>query len=138
MFEKILVALDESDHSKKALGIAGDLAEQSKGEVRVVHVREAPLGMGGALTEVERVEKAQAYVDDAVKMLSDRGVTASGEVINEHYSRIASSILHAAQTDGASVIVLGSRGITSLEGLVLGSVTHRILHLSKIPVLVIP
>ncbi|MFZ0171563.1 MAG: universal stress protein [Acidimicrobiales bacterium] len=137
MFEKILVALDESDHSKKALATAGDLAEMSKGEVRVLHVREVPLGMGGPLTEVEPTQRAQTYLDEAVKSLTDRGITASGDVRNSHNGRIAAEIIDEAQNFGASVIVLGSRGVTALEGLVIGSVTHKVLHLSTLPVVVV-
>ena len=137
MFEKILVALDESEHSKKALATAGDLAEMSKGEVRVLHVREVPLGMGGPLTEVEPTQRAQTYLDEAVKSLTDRGITASGDVRNSHNGRIAAEIIDEAQNFGASVIVLGSRGVTALEGLVIGSVTHKVLHLSTLPVVVV-
>lgn len=137
MFEKILIGLDESDHSKKALAAAGDLAAMSKGEVRVVHVREVPLGMGGPLTEIEPSQKAQTYVDAAVKSLTDRGITASGEVRNSHNGRISAEIIDESHSFGASVIVLGSRGLTELAGLILGSVTHRVLHLSTLPVVVV-
>jgi nucleotide-binding universal stress UspA family protein len=137
MFEKILVAVDESDHSTKALAAAGDLAEMSKGEVRVVHVREVPFGMGGPLTEVEPSQRAQNYVDEAAKSLTSRGITGSGEVRNSHNGRIAAEIIDASQSFGASVIVIGSTGVTSLAGLVIGSVTHKILHLSTLPVLVV-
>jgi nucleotide-binding universal stress UspA family protein len=138
VFEKILVALDESDHSTKALATAGALAEMSKGEVRVLHVREAPLGMGGPLTELEPSRQAQTYVDEAVKGLTNRGIVASGDVRNSRNGRIAAEIIDEAKSFGAVVIVLGSRGMTSLEGLVLGSVTHKILHLAKVPVFVVP
>lgn len=137
MFEKILVAVDESDHSKKALAMAGDLASMSKGEVRVLHVREVPLGMGGPLTEVEPSQQAQAYVDEAVQTLTGRGITASGDVRNSHNGRIASEIVDESERFDASVIVLGSRGVTNIEGLILGSVTHKVLHLSKLPVIVV-
>jgi nucleotide-binding universal stress UspA family protein len=137
MFEKILVALDESDHSKKALATAGDLAEMSKGEVRVVYVREAPLGMGGPLTEIEPSRQAQTYVDESVKSLTDRGIAASGDVRNSQNGRIAAEIIDESKSFGASVIVLGSRGLTELAGLIIGSVTHRILHLSTLPVVVV-
>jgi nucleotide-binding universal stress UspA family protein len=137
MFEKILVALDESDHSKKALATAGDLAEVFKGEVRVLHVREVPLGMGGPLTEIEPSKKAQTYVDETVKSLTDRGITASGDVRNSHNGRIAAEIVDESRSFGASVIVIGSKGVTALEGLILGSVTHKILHLSTLPVVVV-
>lgn len=137
MFGKILVALDESDHSKKALAAAGDLAEALKSEVRVVHVRELSFGMGGPLTEVEPSQEAQSHVDNAVKSLADRGITASGDVRQTHKGRVAAEIIAEAKAFGASVIVTGSRGMTELEGLILGSVTHRILHLSTLPVVVV-
>ncbi|MGO8877125.1 MAG: universal stress protein [Acidimicrobiales bacterium] len=137
MFEKILVALDESEHSKKALATAGDLAEMSKGEVRVVHVREVPLGMGGPLTEIEPSQEALAFVDESVKSLTARGITASGAVRNSHNGRIAAEIIDESGSFGASVIVVGSRGVTALEGLVIGSIAHKVLHLSTLPVVVI-
>jgi len=137
MFKKILVAVDESDHSKKALAAAGDLAEALKSEVRVVHVRETPLGMGGSLTEPESNPEALSVVDDAVKSLVDRGVTASGELRHTHRGRVAAEIIGGAEDFGATAIVVGSRGMTELAGLIIGSVTHRILHLSNLPVIVI-
>lgn len=136
MFEKILVALDESEHSKKALATAGDLAEMSKGEIRVVHIREVPLGMGGPLTEIEPSQQALDFVDESVKNLTDRGITATGTVRNSHNGRIAAEIIDEAGSFGASVIVVGSRGVTALEGLVIGSIAHKVLHLSTLPVVV--
>jgi nucleotide-binding universal stress UspA family protein len=44
--------------------------------------------------------------------------------------------LDAAKESGADLIITGSRGLTDLQGLVLGSFTHKLIQLSKIPVLV--
>jgi len=72
-----------------------------------------------------------------VKSLTDRGVIASGDVRNAHNGRIAADIVDEAESFGASAIVLGSKGVTALEGLIIGSVTHKVLHLSTLPVVVV-
>jgi Universal stress protein family len=54
MFERILAAIDGSDRSGRAIEMAGELAKLSKGEVRVVHVHEYSLGVGGPLIDEPR------------------------------------------------------------------------------------
>jgi nucleotide-binding universal stress UspA family protein len=135
MFEKILVALDRSDESEKALVAAGNLAALSGGEVRVLHVHEISLGVGGAILPETHAE-AETLVNDAVKGLEDKGVIASGGFRTTHSGRVAAAIIEEAQEVGATVVVVGSRGITALEGIILGSVTLKLLHLSKLPMFV--
>ena len=136
MFETILVAIDHSDHSKHALSAAKDLAKAAKSQVRVVHVREMSIGKPGPVPK-EFSDEANALVDEAVKDFTADGIGASGTVRNSHTGRVAAEIIGEADEAGASVIVLGSRGLTDLEGLVMGSTTHKVLHLGTIPVLVV-
>ena len=136
MFEKILVAIDHSDHSQHALSAASDLAKCSGGKVRVVHVREMSIGKPGPVPK-EDTDAAKALVDEAVKALTDEGLEATGVVHDSHTGRVASVIIQDAGESEVSVIVMGSRGLTYLEGLVLGSTTHKVLHLGTLPVLVV-
>jgi nucleotide-binding universal stress UspA family protein len=136
VFETILVAIDHSDHSQHALAAAQDLAKCSGGKVRVVHVREMSIGKPGPVPK-EDIDAAKALVDEALKKLTDAGIEATDVVHDSHTGRVATVIIAEAAESGASVIVMGSRGLTDLEGLVMGSTTHKVLHLGTIPVLVV-
>jgi nucleotide-binding universal stress UspA family protein len=137
-FGKVLVALDGSEHSHRALAAAKELASLSDGELRVVHVREvdAAFGRGGPL-EVENEDTAQKYLRDTLTELSDSHRAATGVVRASPAGRIAVEITEEAVGWDASVIVVGSRGLNSLAAAVLGSIATKVIHLSKVPVLVV-
>lgn len=137
MFETILVAIDHSDHSQRALSTAKDLAKCAGGKIRIVHVREAPVGRKFGPVSTEFSEEADALIEDAVKAVTADGIAATGVVRDSHTGRVASEILDEAADSEASVVVLGARGLTDLAGLVLGSTTHKVLHLGTLPVLVV-
>jgi len=137
VFETILVAIDHSDHSQRALSIAKDLAKCAGGNIRVVHVREAPIGRKFGPVSTEFSEEANALVEDAVKAVTADGIAATGVVRDSHAGRVASEILDEAADSKASVVVVGARGLTDLAGLMLGSTTHKILHLGTLPILVV-
>jgi len=65
------------------------------------------------------------------------GIAATGVVRDSHAGRVASEILDEAADSKASVVVVGARGLTDLAGLMLGSTTHKILHLGTLPILVV-
>jgi nucleotide-binding universal stress UspA family protein len=50
---------------------------------------------------------------------------------------IVETILDVVEAEEADMIVIGSRGKTDLEGLLLGSITHQVLHVATVPVLVV-
>ncbi len=135
MFETILVAIDHSDHSQRALSVAKELAQCSGGKIRIVHVREVLIGKAGHVPK-ELADEADELVDDSVKAATKEGIDATGAVFVSHSGHVASVILQEAADSSASVIVMGSRGRTDLEGLVMGSTTHKVLHLGTLPVLV--
>ncbi len=137
MFETILVAIDHSDHSQRALLTAKDLAKCVGGKVRIVHVREVSVGRKSVPASAEFSDEANALVEDAVKAVTADGIAATGVVRETHLGRVAPEILGEAADSEASVVVLGARGLTDLEGLVLGSTTHKVLHLGTLPVLVV-
>ena len=136
MYEHILLAVDGSEPSNRAVLAAAELAHRLDTEILVVHVRERePTRYVGV--ELESNEEASDLVDEAVRTLKDAGLSARGEVHGAIYGRAARVILELAAENGTGLIVMGSRGLSDLAGLVLGSVTHKVLHLAHCPVLVV-
>jgi nucleotide-binding universal stress UspA family protein len=136
MVERIVLAVDGSAPSNRAIETAADLARKLGAEVIVLHVREREVAHVGAPDD-ESTDEVRDLVDGTVRQLKDIGVSARGEVQSTMFGRAARVILEAANQDGAGMIVMGSRGLSDLAGLVLGSVTHKVLHLARCPVLVV-
>jgi nucleotide-binding universal stress UspA family protein len=136
MIQKILLAIDGSELSGKATAMATQIASKFGSEVVVLHVCERSFGRGGEPIILESDEEARDMVDLAVRALKDSGVSARGEVRSGLYGRAAHEILATADAEDPDLIVMGSRGLSDLKGLLVGSVTHKVLHLGDRPVLV--
>ena len=138
MFDRILIAVDGSEHAKKLAERVIELAVASKSEVRVLNVHEIPWTGRAAPVEMDgETKEAATLVAGVVSKFAEAGVSASGAVRQSIAGRIAGEIVGEATDWGASSIALGTRGRSDLEGVFTGSVCHRVLHLSKLPVLVI-
>lgn len=138
MYDKVLVAIDHSPVSDRAVLAARDLAQLSNGEVWVLHLRELELGgRAGALPPRETQSEADAEVAASVEILTQAGVKAHGIVKKTMYGYAAREIVADAIELGCDVIVMGSRGHGDLAGLVIGSTTHKVIHLTDRPVLIV-
>lgn len=136
MFERILLAVDGSEHSAKAIPVAGDLARRYGGEVIVLHVREHELGMGGDI-DVETPQEAVELVDGVLRTLKDEDTNVRGEVVRVPLGQTPRAILDAAKDEGVNLIVMGTRGLSDWGRLLMGSVAHKVVHLAEVPVLVV-
>jgi nucleotide-binding universal stress UspA family protein len=138
MYDKILVAVDQSPVSDRAVLAARDLALLSKGEVWVLHLREFGVGgKAGAVPPHEAQSAADAEVAASVEILTQAGVKAHGVVRNTMAGHVAREIVADAIELDCGVIVMGSRGRGDLAGLVIGSTAHKVLHLADRPVLIV-
>jgi nucleotide-binding universal stress UspA family protein len=138
MYDKILVAIDNSEPSNRAVLAARDLAVLSKGEVWVMHLREREIAVKtGVAFADETAEEANEEIEGALKVLAEAGVKAHGEVGTTIYGYAARVIADNAIEHGVDVIVMGSRGRSDLAGFILGSTAHKVLHLTDRPVLIV-
>jgi len=138
MYDKILVAVDHSEISDRAVLAARDLALLSKGEVWVLHLREREIAVKTGLAMTDETESdANAKVSAVVEKLAEDGVKAHGEVRTTLYGYAARDIVDDAIEHDADVIVMGSRGRSDLAGFILGSTAHKVIHLTDRPVLIV-
>lgn len=135
MFRRILVAIDGSDYSQQALPSAIEVAKKFGSEVFVLHVSEHDRGRAAAFS-VESPADATKLVYDAVARLRGAGLTTSGVVHEVAVGHVAKDIVETACATGSDLIVTGSRGLSDVQGLLVGSVTHKVMQLSHVPVLV--
>jgi len=135
MFNRILVAVDGSEYSRLVIPTALGVARKFHSEVFVLHVSEHDRGRA-AVYSTETPAEATRLVADAVKAFTDQGVPASGEVHDVAAGHIAKNIVDTAAVLRSELIVMGSRGLSDVQGILLGSVTHKVMQLAQIAVLV--
>ncbi len=147
MFKRILVAYDGSNGAWEAIGKAAELAKITDAEILVLTVYrhhsmlEASLSMvrgsdreGGSLDDTMRAVAREA-AEEAKAQAKDLGAEKVQAFIKGgNYAR---TIVSFAREKGCDLIVVGSRGLGSSEGYMLGSVSHKVTSLTDTPVLVI-
>lgn len=138
MFDKILLAVDGSLPSDAAVEVAIALAGKTGAAVKAVHVRvhDTIVSKAGSGPDLETTEDATILLARAVNKLKSAGLVAHGTMRQATVTTIAREIVDVADELGADVIVVGSRGLSALSEMVLGSVSNKIIHLSGRPVLV--
>jgi nucleotide-binding universal stress UspA family protein len=137
-FTNILVAYDGSDHSQKALDLAVKIAGCSAGKLKVLFAFDKVPTIFGDDETAHFIERAMSKGRDvlgaATAQLREAGVEFSTAIVE---GPAAEAILRIAQAEGCDLIIMGSRGRGMVQGLLLGSVSYRVLHHAQIPVLIV-
>jgi len=145
MFERILVPYDGSKGARKALETAVELARYADAELLLLTVYrhhsmlEASLSMvrpqdPGNLDDVMR-DHAKEVVEHAKDEAQRLGAAKLRAFVRS--GPVARGIVAFAEERKADLIVLGSRGLGSVEDYLLGSVSHKVTGLADIPVMVV-
>jgi nucleotide-binding universal stress UspA family protein len=138
MFDVIIWASDGSEHADRALEYAGGLAEADGSRLIALHVKEVTLGRAGGYPVQVDEEEVEQKVQRQAHDLKDSGIDAAYEERGTTAGGAAHAIADAAKDAGAGLIVAGTRGQGPVSGLLLGSVTQRLLHVAPCPVLAVP
>jgi nucleotide-binding universal stress UspA family protein len=139
MFERILLAVDGSEHAMRAAKVAAELARAMKSErVRVVVCYDK---IPSYLGDPNLQQAIHTRLAEAEKVLKD-AVDALGSVPAEVHTEIlegdpAEVITDVARIRDSSVIVMGSRGLGGLAGLLLGSTSQKVVSHAPCPVLIV-
>jgi nucleotide-binding universal stress UspA family protein len=143
----MLVAIDGSETATKALAYALSLAEKCDAEVQIVSVvppvksimprfalTAPPVHYTMFINEVEK--RLKTVLSDALKEAKEKrpSIKVSVRLLKGHP---ADKIVQTAQEEGFDLIVVGSRGLSGVEELVLGSVSDRVADRATCPVLIV-
>lgn len=138
MYKQILAAIDGSDCSWRALEHTRSLAETFHARILLVH---AFLHTSDLLSydDFERLiskrkQVGQTYLDDARERIGTIACEIGDELLE---GPEAEAILTIARSREVDLIVMGSRGLGTLEGFLLGSVSRKVMHYAACPVLIV-
>ncbi len=139
MFEKVLLAVDGSEHALHAARTAADLARTMNAkEFRIVVAYDfipPYLGEPNMQFAIDaRMEEAQTIMRKTVNTVGDIPCEIHTELIE---GSIAQAIIEVATTRKSDVIVMGSRGLGTLAGLLLGSTSQKVVAHAPCPVLIV-
>jgi nucleotide-binding universal stress UspA family protein len=138
MFRTIVWATDGSAAADAALPYAKALAAADHGKLVAVYGEEHFVGRASAYPVQADSDEIKAKIHNQVDQLREEGLDASLTIVPGLGSGTAHLIADAAREIGADAIVAGTRGHGPVTGLLVGSVTQRLLHVAPCPVLVIP
>ncbi|HEX3030763.1 MAG TPA: universal stress protein [Bacillota bacterium] len=140
MFKKILVPVDGSANSVRALKTAHSMAEQYGAEITLVNVVSLPTGNAAFASElgvipgnvVEALEKeAEAMLAKASEEFAELAVTKVVRTGNP-----AGEILQELK-NGYDLVIMGSRGLGTVQGFLMGSVSDKVTHYAKCTVMLV-
>ena len=138
MFKNILLAVDGSEYSHKAIEYAKSLTERYGANLWLVHVFSHTSDLLGyqdfEKLYAKRKSAGQAVLDSAKKILGSTTFKVHEELLE---GSEAEAILTVAENHRADLIVMGTRGFGAVKGMLVGSVSRKVIHLSTCPVMVV-
>ena len=139
MFKSLLVAIDGSEPSKKALAFACDLANKYEACLTILHVayntaqsHTMVLGSSAMIyqgNQKELDEMAIIVMDAAREITAEAGCKETKFEVKQ--GTPSDQILRYSRDNNIDLVVLGSRGLSDVAGFFQGSVSHRVNHLSE-------
>lgn len=140
---KVLVAFDGSDHSKRALQYVIDFARDTgyPVEVHVLNVQQEPILYGDYMSpnmidalKSSPLAKAETVLEEAVTALQAAGLAHQTYPL---LGNVAEQVHETVKRVGCDTVVMGTRGLGSFSGLLLGSVANRVIHEVSVPIVLV-
>ena len=148
MFKNILVALDGSQHSSRAADVAIELAQHYGARLQFITVsKQPPARLSEELQRYMEIEQlkgtpdllitdiAKNILDEAEKRARSKGLKDVKTTAKT--GPVARTIVDVAKRSEADVIIMGSRGLGTVEGILLGSVSHKVVSLADCNVMTV-
>jgi nucleotide-binding universal stress UspA family protein len=138
LFEKILVPLDGSEHSIKALETAVQIAHKFNGKITLIHVYSigglaiSPTPVRGFIEAIRKV--GASILADGEKRVKAEGVHVETLLLEGH---AVEQIVKACKEGKFDLVVMGARGLSRIKEMLLGSVSDGVTRHACCPVLVV-
>ena len=139
MFHHVLIGYDGSAQSKKALEYGIDFAMHAGAELTIVTVFSRVPEYFGSPQYDDLVGRMANEARQAAEMAAEQARAVNIEKVNVEVleGSAAERLLAVAEARGCDCIVVGSRGRGEMAGLLLGSVSDRLAHHARVPVLIV-
>ena len=132
LYEKILVPIDGSEHSKRALKEAIEVAKMTGGAITLLNVTQS--GSSNMQPESEMTpNKEKSVLSEGQKLAETHGILVKTLLLK---GKIVDQIIKTAREGHFDLIVVGARGLSKLEEIMLGSVSHGVTENATCPVIV--
>lgn len=136
---RILISVDGSSRSRRVVERAAEMAEKFQAKVVLLHVRQKVLDLLGEPYYQQVLNKyihtAEGIVAPLKMLLEERGIEHEVLILE---GDPAEAVTVAAVDEKCDLIVMGTRGLSNLQGLALGSVSHKVLQTAECMVLIVP
>jgi len=137
---RVLLPVDGSEHSFRSAKFIADFVKQHGAlEVHVVNVEPVPLewqthGMESEAIKGHLAARGHMAMNPVLEFFKQEGIACQAQV---RHGEVAATVVALADELGCDTIVIGTRGLGAISGLALGSVTTKVLHLTRLPVVCI-
>ncbi len=145
MYKQILVAIDGSRGGRRALDEAVKIAKATGGTVQALYVVRHParlVDISTGFAEEQTRQSAEADVataalDEAKSVFAQAGITGTTRAADSNGEEIAAVIHRIAREDAVDLVVLGTRGLSGVKRLLIGSVAESFLRIADRPVMLV-
>ena len=139
---KILIAVDGSEHARRAIEAVGKMAKSSLDlEASLICVSPEPIFYGDySAATIRKIEEEQKEHQDVILTRGAELAKAQGIKLGEPvrvFGVVANEIVRAADERKVDQIVMGTRGMGAVGNMVLGSVAQRVLYQTSVPLLLV-
>jgi nucleotide-binding universal stress UspA family protein len=141
MYKRILVPVDGSETSTKALVAALQLAREGGGRVRLIHTLDELAYLSGFEVSGDLIQLARDYaskvLQDALEVAKAAGVPAESKLVEGAGARLGEVVADEARAWEADLVVVGTHGRRGVSRVLLGSGAEQVLRLAPVPVLAV-
>jgi nucleotide-binding universal stress UspA family protein len=133
LYQKILVPIDGSEHSKRALHEAISLSKMTSGSITLLNVKRHQSQLSSSASQHSSDSSQSIVLTEGQHLVQAEGISVNTLLLE---GNVVDQIVKTAKEGNFDLIIVGARGLSSLEELLLGSVSHGVAEKAPCPVIV--